>query len=147
MGMHRRHFAAAASAAAVLVALILGAVVPSAAGKKSIDWSTDLQKAAKQAAKAKKPLMVDVYTDWCHWCKELDKKTYTDARVIDLSRKFVCVKVDGDKNRDFVKKYSIEGYPTIVFLSSKSKEIHRVVGYQGPDDFLKSMKEALKKAK
>jgi len=145
--MWRRDTAIAVGAAVALLAALVIASGLLAAERKSINWSTDLGKAAEQAAKSKKPLMIDVYTDWCGWCKKLDKDTYSDARVVKLSRKFVCVKVDGDKNTEFVKKYAIQGYPTIVFLNSKSKEIHRVVGYQGPGDFLKSMNEALKKAK
>ncbi|MHB9037706.1 MAG: thioredoxin family protein [Armatimonadota bacterium] len=131
----------------VLVTAGLAAQVSVGAQKKSIDWKTDFGKAVKAAQKAKKPLLVDFYTEWCGWCKKLDQDTYTNEDVIRLSKKFVCVKVDGDKHRDLVEKYKIDGYPAILFLDSKSKEVKRVVGYEGPKQFLQDMQDALKTAK
>jgi thiol:disulfide interchange protein len=111
----------------------------------AIVWLTDFKAASDQAAKSKKPMMIDFYTDWCGWCKKLDSDTYTDSAVIDLSTKFVCVKVNADKFPDIAKSYKIEGYPTIVFTDSSAAEIHRQVGYQGPKEFAQTMKDALGK--
>jgi thiol:disulfide interchange protein len=127
----------------VLATLLIGSGVLNAADK-SIKWNTDFKKAAKAAKRQQKPMMLDFYTEWCGWCKRLDKDTYTDSRVIDLSDKFISVKIDGDKDPALVKQYRVEGYPTIVFTNSKGKEINRVVGYRNADDFLKVMQEALK---
>ncbi len=131
-------------ALAAIVVFSSGIIAADKKTEKSITWYTDFDKAAAAAKKQAKPIMVDFYTDWCGWCKKLDNDTYTNSDVITASRKFICVKVDGDKKKDLVKKYSVNGYPTIVFLNSKSQEISRVVGYRGPSDFLKAMNDALK---
>lgn len=137
----------------IIVTMIAGlfavAYVLSAADNKSdksIKWRTDYTKAVEDAKKYAKPVMIDFYTDWCGWCKKLDKDTYTDSRVVQLSRKFVNIKVDGDKSPDIVKQYKIEGYPTIVFLNAKGKESRRIVGYKDADEFLKVMKQVVEKA-
>lgn len=137
----------------IIVTMIAGlfavAYVLSAADNKSdksIKWRTDYKKAVEDAKKYAKPVMIDFYTDWCGWCKKLDKDTYTDSRVVQLSRKFVNIKVDGDKSPDIVKPYKIEGYPTIVFLNAKGKESRRIVGYKDADEFLKIMKQVVEKA-
>ena len=115
------------------------------AAAKEIKWGHDFTKASKEAGKAGKPIMVDFYTDWCGWCKRLDRDTYSDSRVVDESAKFVCVKVNGDKYRNIVRKYRIDGYPTIIFFDKKTKELGRIVGYRNADDFLAAMKIASKK--
>lgn len=110
-----------------------------------ISWVDSLSKGLEQAKAEGKPLMVDFYTDWCGWCKKLDQDTYSSANVQGLAEKFVCVKVDGDKDQADTAKYGVRGYPTIIFLNADGKEINRNVGYSGPDEFVKIMEETLKK--
>ena len=48
-----------------------------------------------KAVKEDKIILIDAYTDWCGWCKVMDKKTYTQASVIEyLNENFVCVKLN-----------------------------------------------------
>ncbi len=125
-------------ASALLSCLLL--FVCCAAMADEIKWEKDFNTALKKAAAQKKPVMVDMYTDWCGWCKVLDEKTYSDPGVIKQAKDFINVKVDGDKNRDVTTKYKIRGYPTILFLDHTGKETHRVVGFRPPEDFLPIMK-------
>lgn len=97
-----------------------------------------------QSADSGKPIMVDVYTDWCGWCKKLDDETYSDTRVIELAaNNFISVKVDGDDDYDFAIKYAIRSYPTILFVDSEDNEIHRVIGFRNADQFLAEMETAM----
>jgi thiol:disulfide interchange protein len=111
-----------------------------------VQWVTSLEEGLKQAAEQDKPLMVDFYTDWCGWCKELDRQTYSDARVQDKAKQFVSVKVDAEADATNRRKYGVDGFPTIIFLDSAGTEIHRVPGFAPPDPFLKEMDKALAKA-
>lgn len=50
-----------------------------------------------KAAKEKKLVLIDVYTDWCIWCKEMDKNVYTDKSVIDyMNKHYVPVKLNAE---------------------------------------------------
>jgi len=101
--------------------------------------------ALEQAKKTKKVVMVDYYTDWCGWCKVLDKKTYTDANVGKYANSdFVSLKINAEKGEGIAlaKKSKVQGFPTIVFYNENGEEVHRVVGYQEADKFLQSMKIA-----
>jgi len=96
-----------------------------------------------------KPVMIDVYTDRCPWCKELDRVVYTDPDVIDLADKFVCIKFNADKHRDLAAKYNpTGGVPATVFLRPDGTEIHRLGGYPrvGAEAFGHNMMIALNNA-
>ena len=48
---------------------------------EEVSWSASFATAMEQARAEQKYVMVDFFTTWCHWCKVLDEKTYTDDRV------------------------------------------------------------------
>ncbi|MFH1258929.1 MAG: thioredoxin family protein [Elusimicrobiota bacterium] len=100
-----------------------------------ISWVYNLDEGLKSAKTAQKPLMVDFYTDWCGWCKKLDRDVYTDARIIKLSEGFVCVKVDAEKYPADAQKYGVNGYPTIVFLKPDGTALDKIAGYAGAKEF------------
>ncbi len=126
------------------------AVAPAAAQKKdhgNIRWIASMAKAKKQAAKLKKPMMVDYYADWCPPCRAMFATTYKNKDVVERSKRFVPVLVDIDKQRKDADAARIEAVPTVVFYDSRGKEILRSEGYHQPKDMLKLMSEAEQKAK
>jgi thioredoxin-related protein len=126
-----------------LVLLVLTAV---AWGQEAqtIAWVKDLATAQALAKQENKLVMVDLFTEWCHWCQELEKKVYPDARVVRLVREgFVAVKVDGEQNRKLVEQFKVEGYPTVVILEPGGSEIKRITGYEPAEVFAADLAEAL----
>ncbi|MGD2279281.1 MAG: thioredoxin family protein [Candidatus Omnitrophota bacterium] len=113
----------------------------------AINWAYDLKSALNIARQEKKPVLVDFYTDYCGWCKRMDKDTYGDRSVNRLSAFFVCAKIDGEKHPGIVRRYGIRAYPTTLFLNEKGAVIKAVRGYVGPDRFRKIMKSVLKRYK
>lgn len=101
-------------------------------------------KACKKAAEEKKIVMVDFYTVWCGPCKMLDRNTWSDQNVIKvLNRTAISLKIDAEANRDLAAKYSIRGYPTIVFLKPDGTVISSLLGYRSPDRFLTEAQNVL----
>lgn len=95
-----------------------------------------------------KPTIIDFYADWCAQCKELDKYTYIDPKVIELSKKFNNVKVDLTKgDKEIESKFKIQGLPVVAFIDKNGKEIEelRITGFLKPDEFVKVMEKALAK--
>ena len=92
-----------------------------------------------KAKSQNKVIMVDVLTEWCKWCVELDNKVYSNKEVSDFANaNQVNYKIDAEVGEgiDFAKQYNVNGYPTILFLNPEGKEIDRIVGYMPAKDFL-----------
>ncbi|NQV42737.1 MAG: thioredoxin family protein [Candidatus Marinimicrobia bacterium] len=95
------------------------------------------------------PIMIDVYADWCIPCKEMDKFTFPDAEIVSLSKKFTAIKIDmtkdtGDFEKYFLKKYSIKGVPSYIFINNGLELTSlRSTGFENATDFLKRMQGAL----
>ncbi len=98
----------------------------------------------QMAKDQKKIVMVDVMTDWCKWCVELDNKVYSKSDVGAIANaNQVNYKIDAEKGEglDFAKKYKVTGYPTILFLDADGNEIDRIVGYVPAKDFTEMMSD------
>lgn len=111
--------------------------VSGAAAAPAIRWAPSLTQALAQAKKTNKLVMVDFYTDWCGWCKELDKNTYTSAKVGEITnRHYVAVKVNAEKGGTAAaRKYQVNGFPTILFLTGTGEAVGRIVGYMPAEPF------------
>lgn len=86
----------------------------------------------KMAKDQNKPVMVDVMTDWCVWCVELDNLVYSQPEVYEYANaNIISYKIDAEKGEGiaFKEKYKVEGYPTILFLDADGNEIDRIFGY------------------
>lgn len=93
-----------------------------------------------------KPTIIDFYADWCAQCKELDKFTYIDPKIIELSKKFNNIKVDLTKgDKEIEGKFKIQGLPVVAFIDKNGKEREdlRITGFLKPDEFIKIMEKAL----
>ncbi len=118
----------------------------------------------KLAAKKKLPVIVDVFTDWCGWCKKMDNETFQNQSIVDfVSKNFIAVKLNAeDKNpikyldKTYVNpnpngnrsKHQLPGalakqqigYPTYIYLDSAGKTITLSQGYLQADDMLPLLK-------
>jgi thiol-disulfide isomerase/thioredoxin len=104
-------------------------------------------KAARLASKTKsRPVLADFYTDWCGWCKYMDRTTFRDQKVqAYLAQNFVCAKLnaqDGGDGEELAQKYGITGFPTYMVFDAHGKALGQIVGYQDADQFLKSVEKA-----
>jgi thioredoxin-related protein len=103
----------------------------------------------KKARAAKRPVVVDVYTDWCGWCKRMDADVYARKDVSDyLGSHFVTVKLNAESfdtvhwsdrlmtSKALAGSFKVTGYPTTIFLNAKGEHLANVPGYVAADRFL-----------
>jgi thioredoxin-related protein len=127
-----------------LIVLFLGA----SPKKKGLQW-LDFDAGSSLAKKSKKPMLVDVYTDWCGWCKRMDKDTYSDQKIKKyLAQKYVLVKMNAEssdtvtyKGEKFTKEeiaegFKVTGFPTVLFFEPNGDLITSLPGYLPPEKFI-----------
>ena len=84
----------------------------------SIDWHEWSAETFALAQAQDKPILLDLYAVWCHWCHVMDDTTYRDPLVISLvSNLFIPVRVDTDQRPDIQARYLAKGWPTTSFLT------------------------------
>jgi thiol:disulfide interchange protein DsbD len=92
-----------------------------------------------------KTVMLDFYADWCVSCKEMEAFTFSDPNVRAQLDRMLLLQVDVTANSEadkaLLKRFSLFGPPGIIFFDPDGREIKglRVIGYQGPDRFLKTL--------
>lgn len=117
-----------------------------------VNW-TGFSAGYADAKNQKKILLIDLYTDWCGWCKRMDADTYSKKNVAELiNQHFVAVKLNPEKeatysfqgkqlNGEQLKQAitigQFEGYPATIFINTaKNDEIKVVTGYHKPQEFI-----------
>jgi len=93
-------------------------------------------------------VVLDFYADWCVSCKEMEKFTFSDARVQARLKDAVLLQADVTGNsaddKALLKRFSLFGPPGIIFFDKSGAEIgFRVVGYEAADKFLASLDKAI----
>ncbi len=93
-------------------------------------------------------VMLDFLADWCVSCKELERFTFSDARVQARLKDVILLQADVTANSDddkaLLKKFGLFGPPGIIFFDPSGKEKGRIIGYEDPVKFLASTEGMLK---
>lgn len=141
-----------------ILSLLLLSIFISVSGiaqNAKINWLT-LEEAYQKVQTQPKKVLIDVYTDWCGWCKVMDKNTFTDPKVVDyVNKNYYAVKFDAESRADVkigntVYKFDaasranqaaialLQGkmsYPSIVYLDDKFNMIQPIPGYMDAKAF------------
>ena len=92
--------------------------------------------------------MLDFYADWCVSCKEMERLTFTDARVHKALADVVLLQADVTANnaddQALLKRFGLFGPPGTIFFDAQGRELKaRVVGFERADTFLESLRRAI----
>lgn len=126
-------------------------------GQDGINWMT-IEEAEAAMKEEPRKVVIDVYTDWCGWCKRMDKTTFKNEVIADyINDNYYAVKLDGE-HKDTINfkghqfKYVKQGrkgynelaasllngrlsYPSIVYLDEDLNIITLLPGYVNAKQF------------
>lgn len=123
-----------------------------------VNWLT-WEQAMELSKKEKKKIVLDVYTDWCKWCEQMDKETFQQPAIAKyLNENYYPVRFDAEqkqtlkyqgKEYKYVKTANNRGYhelttvflndklsyPSVVFLDENTDLIQAIPGFRSPEEF------------
>lgn len=123
---------------------------------------TDVATAVQLAKSDQKKILVDVYTDWCKWCKVMDEKTFADPKVSSfLAENFHLAKFNAEQKEVLNfngKKYAFKkkgkrgyhefaeeilngrlGYPSLVVFDSELNKLEVIRGFKSASDLMQTL--------
>ena len=127
-------------------------------GQSKVNWLT-WEQAVEKNMKEKRKFVVDVYTDWCGWCKKMDKYTFQTDFIADyINKNYYAIKFNAEQKADitfrgkeykYVSNFGRRGYhelaseilngrmsyPTVVFIDENLNVIQPIPGYQDAATF------------
>lgn len=139
----------------ILAVMLWGAGAVSA--QEEVNWYS-IEEAVQLASEDPRVIVIDVYTDWCGWCKRMDATTFSNPEVAEfMNKNFYPVKLDAEGKEDIVLgdktfKFVANGrrgyhemaaivtkgrlsYPTISYVDAQGKVLQAAPGYKTPDQF------------
>lgn len=146
----------------LFAAFMLLAFTSKAQESPSIKWMT-IEQALSASEKNPKKIIIDIYTDWCGWCKVMDRETFSNPAVASyINENYYAVKLNAEKQGSFTYKgkgYNLEttngrsintfvlaisngniGYPTTAYLDESQNVLTLLSGYQKPEQLLPILK-------
>ena len=124
------------------------------------NWGTNLEAALTKAKEGEKWVFVDFTgSDWCPPCMALHDKVLIQEAFLNYAKEnleLVVMDFPNNKpmaeaqrayNEGLAKKYSVDGYPTVIVFDAEGKELHREVGYSGADadGYVAALEKTLKR--
>lgn len=108
-------------------------------GEPAQVWLTSLPQALAEAKKRDAYILVDLYAEWCGWCKELEKKVFASPEFVAKARSFVLLRVDTEDGGDGARLQALHeanSLPTTLILDPKGARAGEIGGYAPTREFL-----------
>lgn len=120
--------------------------------ESGITWYT-LEQAQELNKKKPRKIFIDMYTDWCGWCKVMDKKTFTNPAIADyINKHYYAVKLNAEQRQSIIFRGQVYnfnaqrgahdvvfamvtgqfGYPTTIYLDEKLNVLQHISSYLEP---------------
>ena len=121
--------------------------------EKKINWIS-IDEAEKLTKENPRKIFVDVYTNWCGWCKRMEATTFSDEAVVDyVNKNYYAVKLNAESQDnislkgmntngvELARSFRVSSYPTVVFIDETFSQITPVPGYRKADEFHEILKQ------
>jgi thioredoxin-related protein len=104
------------------------------------------KEAMQKAKETHKPVMVDMSTSWCGWCRKMKATTFTDKEAADYyNEHFISIELNAENGEglQLAQQFSVNSYPTLIYFDPDQHLILFSEGYIEPDGLIKAGDMAL----
>jgi len=118
-------------------------------GGAQVEW-LEYGVAIDRAKQENKHVVIDFYTNWCSWCKRMERTTYADSAVVDFLRKnFLVTKINAESKtrikvgdtdtsgEELAREFAVDRFPITWFVKPDGSRLDNLPGYVPADKFLK----------
>jgi len=132
----------------VVVLIGLWMALPLVRAREEAPWQPYSEAFFEEARAAGRPILIDFYAVWCAPCRELDRHTYSDPRVLKEMERFALLKADLTNEESPLvqtlrERYDVYGVPTVVLIDRQGgdRKDLRVTGFEPPGPFLERLRQ------
>jgi thioredoxin-related protein len=152
----------------IIITVLIFAGLQIHAQEEKVKWYS-FEEAIEMNEKNPRMVLIDVYTDWCGWCKKMKRNTFNHPEIAEyINKNFYAVRFNAEtdkevtfKGKSFVKQGNrsrsphqlaialLQGkmsYPSVAYLNEKNQLITAVPGYYGPKDMESILKYFVEEA-
>src|SRR5438128_885309 len=117
----------------LILILLLGS--PALASKKTdVEWISSMDRAQERAQAEAKPLLIEFWASWCGPCRQMDRESWTDSGVVQLTKRYLAVSVDFDRAAEQAARYQVRNLPTVILADPWGSPLTRREGFVRPTD-------------
>jgi thioredoxin-related protein len=93
------------------------------------------QEGLEVAKKLNRHVFMFFTAEWCTWCNKMKKETFTNAEIKDLTKNYIIIYVDADKEKEVNQKYQVKGIPAYFMLDGQGRVVKTGAGFKNTTDF------------
>ena len=108
-----------------------------------IEYVEGYEAGRRRATAGGLPMLLVFRASWCRWSGELAKGSLADRELVALSRRFVCVTIDADRDTATCTTFGVSGFPTVILVDQEGQERFRATGSLTPDRLAVAMHDVL----
>jgi len=107
-----------------------------AAAEAGLQWARSYQDVFRVAEAEGSPVMLFFSASWCPWCDKMESETFSHGDVLSRLRRFTCLKIDVEKDRDLALAYGISSLPRTFVINTHGEMVGDWLGYRDAEQFL-----------
>lgn len=109
-----------------------------------VRWRTNLVAAKQEATKRGTYLLLNFSSPSCSWCAKMDATTFSSPQIVNLSRRFVCVRLESDTDAVAMAQYRVMEFPTLIVADAQGHPLYKLEGYVPPEKLEPFLKAVLR---
>jgi len=103
-------------------------------------WLSDINAAKSVAKKTNKLIVMDFWASWCAPCGIMDYKLWENSEVINISKKFVALKINVDNEGQLASSYNVRVIPNLIIVTASGDPIWSETGFMDADNYISILK-------